>query len=129
MAIIADRIGSHKLMRYTMIAIAILIIPIFMLLISGDIYLVVFALSLMTILLCAFQAPIFAATVNAISHHEYRASFTAVILGSAAGIVGGTTPALMTLLTKITNEPLAPAILIALFAIIAFIVTKNISQE
>jgi len=125
MAMIADRIGSHRLMRCAMISTALLIVPIFWLMTSGNILYITGAITMMTLLLCSYQAPIFASTVNAISVHKYRASFTAVILGSAAGIVGGLTPALMTLVTKLSNQPLAPALLIAIFALIALIVTKN----
>ncbi|MBN2721636.1 MAG: MFS transporter [Campylobacterales bacterium] len=120
MAIIADRVGSLRLMRISAIATAASIIPIFLLMTTQDMYAILPAISIMTLLLCAFQAPIFAATVSAISTHNYRASFTAVILGSAAGIVGGSTPALMTAVTKISGEPLSPAFLIAVFAIIGW---------
>lgn len=120
MAMVADRIGSLRLMRISAIATAISIIPIFMVMGLQNIYSILISVSIMTILLCAFQAPIFAATVSAISAHNYRASFTAVILGSAAGIVGGSTPALMTTLTKVTAQPLSPAFLIAVFAIIGW---------
>ena len=125
MAIVADRLGSLRVMRYAAISTAILIIPIFWLMLSKDIVGITIAITVMTVLLCAFQAPIFASTVNAISVTKYRASFTAVILGSAAGIVGGTTPALMTLLTNLTSEPLAPAIMIALFSLIALITSTT----
>ncbi len=127
MAIIADHIGSLRLMRMSAIATAISIIPIFMLMSTQNIYATLIAISIMTILLCAFQAPIFAATVNAISIYEYKASFTAVILGSAAGIVGGSTPTLMTAITKISGEPLSPAFLIAVFAILGWWATDSIS--
>ncbi|MDD5405407.1 MAG: MFS transporter [Sulfurovaceae bacterium] len=126
MAMVADRIGSIMLMRISAIVTAISIIPIFMLMTTQNIYVTLIAISVMSILLCAFQAPVFAATVNAISSHEYRASFTAVILGSAAGIVGGVTPALMTTITKITGQPLSPAFLIAVFAILGWWALRKI---
>jgi MHS family proline/betaine transporter-like MFS transporter len=128
MAIIADRVGSLRLMRISAIATAVSIIPIFLLMTTQDIYAILPAISVMTLLLCAFQAPIFAATVSVISTHNYRASFTAVILGSAAGIVGGSTPALMTAVTKISGEPLSPAFLIAVFAIIGWWALRRIED-
>lgn len=78
------------------------------------------------ILLCAFQAPIFASTVTALKYHGYRASFTAVILGSAAGIVGGITPALMTSLEKLSGDPYAPAYLIAVTSLIGWSVLRRV---
>ncbi len=116
MAIIADKIGSIKLIKLSAILITLLIIPLFITMSIGNIILTTIAISIMTILLCAFQAPIFATVVNAVPNHNYRASFTAVILGSAAGVVGGSTPALMATITKISGVSIAPAFLIAIFA-------------
>ncbi|MDD3774410.1 MAG: MFS transporter [Sulfurovaceae bacterium] len=129
MAMVADRIGSLRLMRLSAIIITISIIPIFMLMGLQNIYYTLISVSIMTVLLCAFQAPVFAATVSAISVHNYRASFTAVILGSAAGIVGGSTPALMTALTKVTAQPLSPAFLIAVFAMIGWWALNKIEKS
>ena len=117
MAYIADRFGSFKVMQITAIAITVLIVPIFLMLQNEDIVIQIVAVTLMTILLCAFQAPIFASAVNALPERRYRASFTAIILGSAAGIVGGTTPALMASVAKLSSVAIAPAFFI-LFATI-----------
>lgn len=116
MAIVADKIGSIRVMKLSAFLTVLLIIPLFTAMSTGDIALVTIAISIMTILLCAFQAPIFATVVNAVPNHYYRASFTAVILGSAAGIIGGFTPALMATVTKISALSIAPAFLIAIFA-------------
>ena len=117
MAYIADKVGSVKVMRISAYAIVILIVPIFYLLEIENFVLQVMAISIMTILLCAFQAPIFATLVNALKEHKYRASFTAIILGSAAGIVGGMTPALMATAVKFSKMVEIPSIFILLMAI------------
>jgi MHS family proline/betaine transporter-like MFS transporter len=127
-ALIADKIGSLKLIKISAISTAIFILPIFWIMTKGDMVLTSIAVTLMTTILCAFQAPIFALTVNALPIHNYRASFTAIILGSAAGIVGGSTPALMATITKISGMPTAPAFLIALFAIIGWRALGKISS-
>lgn len=80
----------------------------------------------LVILLCAFQAPIFASTVKVLSYHGYRASFAAVILGSAAGIVGGITPALMTSVTELSGDPYAPAYVIAAASLIGWIILNRV---
>lgn len=116
MAYIADKIGSLKVMKISAFSIIILIMPIFYILEFEDFALKVVAISVLTILLCGFQAPIFATAVNALQEHKYRASFTAIILGSAAGIVGGITPALMATAVKLSTFALMPAIFIALLA-------------
>lgn len=125
MAMIADKIGSLKLMSYASLALTILIYPIFYIMNSGVYMLIILGVAMMVLLICSFQAPIFASTVRAIKEHGYRASFTAVILGSAAGIVGGLTPALMTSLQEITKDPFAPAYLIATTSLISFFVIKR----
>ncbi|MBD3807112.1 MAG: MFS transporter [Epsilonproteobacteria bacterium] len=119
MAIVADKIGSIKLIKVSALLTTLLITPLFIAMSIGNITLTTIAISIMTILLCAFQAPIFATVVNAISNHHYRASFTAVILGSAAGVVGGATPALMATVAKISGISIAPAFLITIFAAFA----------
>lgn len=113
MAMVADRMGSIRLMRVAAFALALGVWPLFYTMSVGGYAGILASVVALVILLCAFQAPIFAATVEALPHHGYRASFTAVILGSAAGIVGGVTPALMTSLGQL-GDPFAPAYLVAL---------------
>lgn len=113
MAIAADKIGSLRVMRMAAFILAIGVYPLFYAMSVGGYWAALIGTVALVILLCAFQAPIFAATVKVLSYHGYRASFTAVILGSAAGIVGGITPALMTSLTELSGNPYAPAYLIA----------------
>jgi MHS family proline/betaine transporter-like MFS transporter len=125
MAMVADKIGSLKLMSYASLALTILIYPIFYIMNSGVYMLIILGVAMMVLLICSFQAPIFASTVRAVKEHGYRASFTAVILGSAAGIIGGLTPAIMTSLQEIIKDPFAPAYLIATASLISFFVIKR----
>ncbi len=113
MAMVADKIGSLRTIRIAAFALALGVYPLFYGMSIGGYWGALIGTIVLVILLCAFQAPIFAATVKALSYHGYRASFTAVILGSAAGIVGGITPALMTSLTELSGNPYAPSYLIA----------------
>jgi len=83
----------------------------------------------MVILLCAYQAPIFAAVVHALEYHGYRASFTALILGSAAGLVGGVTPALMTSLVEVSSNVYAPAYLLMITSLIALDILGRIKSN
>ncbi len=114
MAMVADKIGSLRVMRMAALALGLGIYPLMAGMSVGGYWGALAGTIALVILLCAFQAPIFASTVTALKYHGYRASFTAVILGSAAGIVGGLTPVLMTSLTKFSGDPLAPAYLIAI---------------
>ncbi|MDP3266472.1 MAG: MFS transporter [Sulfuricurvum sp.] len=126
MAMLADKIGSIRVMKMAALATAVGIFPLLYVMIHGGVVGALIATSIMVILLCAYQAPIFAATVHGIDHHGFRASFTALILGSAAGIVGGITPALMTSLVELSHDPYSPSYLIGLSSLIAWSVLKRI---
>lgn len=114
MAMVADRFGSLRVMRHAALGLALGVYPLFYAMSVGGYWGAMAGAAALVVLLCAFQAPIFAATVKALPHHGYRASFTAVILGSAAGIVGGITPAVMTSISKFSTDPYAPSYLIAI---------------
>lgn len=121
MAMIADTIGSFRLMRISTIVLSFSVFPLFYgISIGGYLGALTGTLGLV-IILCAFQAPIFASTVNALNNHAYRASFTAIILGSAAGIIGGITPAFMTLMIEMTGNAYAPAFVIMMTSAIGSI--------
>lgn len=126
MAMVADVIGSLRLMRLTSITLAISVYPLFYWMSIGGFWGALAGTIGLVILLCAFQAPIFASTVNALHYHGYRASFTAVILGSAAGIVGGITPALMTSITEYSGNPFAPSYLIAAASLMGWGILRNV---
>ncbi len=119
MAIVADRFGSIRVMRAAAFVSAVTIYPLMHTMIHGGYYGALGAVMAMVILLCAYQAPIFSAVVHALEYHGYRASFTALILGSAAGLVGGITPALMTSIVKLSGNAYAPAYLLVLASLIA----------
>lgn len=128
MAMVADKIGSIRVMGTAAITLAFSVVPLFFGMSVGGYWEALIGTIALVILLCAFQAPIFASTVKVLSYHGYRASFTAVILGSAAGIVGGITPALMTSITELSGDPYAPAYVIAVASMIGWIVLKRIKS-
>jgi len=119
MAMVADKFGSIRVMRAAAFVSAVSICPLMHTMIHGGYYGALGAVMAMVILLCAYQAPIFSAVVHALEYHGYRASFTALILGSAAGLVGGITPALMTSIVKLSGNAYAPAYLLVLASLIA----------
>ena len=119
MAMVADRFGSIRVMRAAAFVSAVTIYPLMYMMIHGGYYGTLGAVMAMVILLCAYQAPIFSAVVHALEYHGYRASFTALILGSAAGLVGGITPALMTSLVEVSSNVYAPAYLLVATSLIA----------
>lgn len=120
MAMVADKLGSIRVMKMAALGSMLSVLPLLYMMVHGGFLGALGATFVMVILLCTFQAPIFAATVQGIEHHGFRASFTALILGSAAGIVGGTTPALMTSLVELSQDLYAPAYLLSLMSLIAW---------
>lgn len=126
MALTADRFGSKRVMKGAAFLTLLLFVPLMWLMMEGSFYLSLASIGILVLLLCAFQAPIFASTVYAIQEHGNRASFTALILGSAAGIVGGTTPAMMTMLVEYTSDGLAPAYAIAVGSMLALAVLSRL---
>lgn len=126
MAMLADKIGSIRVMRYAALLLTLSVVPLFYEMSVGRYWGALIGTMALVILLCAFQAPIFASTVKVLSYHGYRASFTAVILGSAAGIVGGITPALMTSVTELSGDPYAPAYVIAAASLIGWIILNRV---
>lgn len=129
MAMVADKLGSIRVMRSSAISTVVFIVPILYVMVHGGFYGALGATIVMTLLLCAYQAPIFSAVVHALKHHGHRASFTALILGSAAGIIGGITPALMTFMVEFTENVYAPAYLIGLLSLVAWGILVRIKQS
>lgn len=129
MAMVADKLGSIRVMRSSAISTVVFIVPILYVMVHGGFYGALGATIVMTLLLCAYQAPIFSAVVHALKHHGHRASFTALILGSAAGIIGGITPALMTFMVEFTKNVYAPAYLIGLLSLVAWGILGRIKQS
>lgn len=129
MAMVADKFGSIRVMRTAAFVSAVTIYPLMYSMIHGGYYGALGAVMAMVILLCAYQAPIFSAVVHALEYHGYRASFTALILGSAAGLVGGITPALMTSLVELTGNAYAPAYLIMITSLIALDILGRMQRD
>lgn len=129
MAMVADKFGSIRVMRAAALVSAVSIYPLMYTMIHGGYYGALGAVMAMVLLLCAYQAPIFSAVVHALEYHGYRASFTALILGSAAGLVGGITPALMTSIVKLSGNAYAPAYLLVLASLIALYTLGRIKKD
>lgn len=126
MAILADKIGSIKTMKIAALLSMICVYPLMYFMGNGGFYMAMGGSVILVILLCMYQAPIFASTVFALKEHSYRGSFTALILGSAAGIVGGLTPAMMSSIQKITSLPLSVAVVITFSSFVGWLTLKKV---
>ncbi len=128
MAMLADKIGSIKTMKMASLLIMISIYPLMYAMSIGGFYIALFGSIVMVVLLCMYQAPIFASTVFALKKHSYRGSFTAIILGSAAGIVGGLTPMALSFIQKVTSEPLSMAIVMFFSSFVGWRALKRVKM-
>jgi MHS family proline/betaine transporter-like MFS transporter len=126
MAMVADKIGSVRVMKYAAFALIFTAYPLFYEMSVGGYWGALWGAIGLVVLLSAFQSPIFAMTVMALPHHGVRASFTALILGTASGIVGGLTPSILTTIDHYSGDPLAPAYLIILGAVGGWAILRKI---
>ncbi len=127
MAMVADKIGSVRVMKYAAFALIFTAYPLFYEMSVGGYWGALGGAMGLVVILCAFQAPIFAVTVMALPHPGHRASFTALILGTASGIIGGLTPSMLTTIDHYSSSPLAPAYLIILGAVVGWAILRKIT--
>lgn len=107
-ALIADKIGHLIVIKVGMIAMMLLCIPIFYLLSSGNLTLVVTGLIGMSVLIAITYAPLNAYMVS-LFPKEYRYSGFGVAFNIGVSIFGGTTPLFMMWLVNYTGNVMAPA--------------------
>ncbi|MCZ4721599.1 MFS transporter [Legionella pneumophila] len=107
-ALLADRIGLLKVIRLGMVAMLFLSIPIFFLLATGNVGLIVMGLVFMSILIAITYAPLNAYMVS-LFPHQYRYSGFGVAFNVGISLFGGTTPIVMMCLVNSTSNFISPA--------------------
>ncbi|CCD08883.1 proline/betaine transport protein like protein [Legionella pneumophila subsp. pneumophila] len=107
-ALLADRIGLLKVIRLGMVAMLFLSIPIFFLIATGNVGLIVMGLVFMSILIAITYAPLNAYMVS-LFPHQYRYSGFGVAFNVGISLFGGTTPIVMMWLVNSTSNFISPA--------------------
>jgi len=107
-AILADRIGLLRVIKFGMIALLFLSIPIFYLLSLGNVVLITIGMVLMAILIAITYAPLNAYMVL-LFPHQYRYSGFGVAFNVGISLFGGTTPLVMLWLINKTGNFISPA--------------------
>lgn len=112
---LSDRFGGWRVLRLSTALLMTGIYPALSLMTHGYVWA---GAMIAAFLLAAVQAPIYAAVPLALPRH-LRASGSALVFGLAAGVVGGLAPLAFGYLVRISEEPLAPAFVIASFSLCA----------
>ena len=107
-ALLADKIGLLKVVRWGMVGMLLLSIPIFILLATGNVVLIAMGLVFMSILIAITYAPLNAYMVS-LFPHQYRYSGFGVAFNVGISLFGGTTPIVMMWLVNTTNNYISPA--------------------
>ncbi|OJY07378.1 MAG: MFS transporter [Legionella sp. 40-6] len=107
-ALLADKIGLLKVVRWGMVGMLLLSIPIFILLATANVVLISMGLVFMSILIAITYAPLNAYMVS-LFPHQYRYSGFGVAFNVGISLFGGTTPIVMMWLVNTTNNFISPA--------------------
>ncbi|KTD09308.1 MFS transporter [Legionella jamestowniensis] len=107
-ALLADRIGFLRIIRFGMTAMLFFSIPIFSLLSTGNIGLIAIGLVFMSVLIAITYAPLNAYMVS-LFPHQYRYSGFGVAFNVGISLFGGTTPLVMMWLVSKTGNFISPA--------------------
>ena len=107
-AILADRVGLVRVIKFGMTAMLLLSGPVFYLLSTGSVALIIAGMVLMSILIAITYAPLNAYMVS-LFPHQYRYSGFGVAFNIGISLFGGTTPLMMMWLVNKTGDFIAPA--------------------
>ena len=108
MAIVADRIGHLKMIKFGIGLIILLIFPLFFLLASGHVGLITLSMGLMSLLIAITFAPINAYMVGLFAP-EYRHSGFGVSFHIGISLFGATAPLVLMAIVNQTGSFIAPA--------------------
>ena len=107
-AMLADRVGLVRVIKFGMTAMLLLSGPVFYLLSTGSVGLIIAGMVLMSILIAITYAPLNAYMVS-LFPHQYRYSGFGVAFNIGISLFGGTTPLMMMWLVNKTGDFIAPA--------------------
>jgi MHS family proline/betaine transporter-like MFS transporter len=108
MGYFSDRIGGKKLIQGGLIGLIFLSIPSFLLIGSGNNWLVFLGLMILAIFLASFQGTM-PSLLPSLFFTDVRYGALSITYNISASLFGGTTPLVVAWLIKITTDPLIPA--------------------
>lgn len=125
---LSDRIGRKPVLLVGMGGVLLGAVPCFMLMHSTDPASIFAGEAILAVLVGIFSGPIAAANVEQLPRNV-RCTGTAVSYNLAVGIFGGTTPMIAAWLIRSTNDPIAPAYYLLVFALISFLTAFTFKEK
>lgn len=107
-AFLADKFGSLPIIKFGMMALFFLSVPIFHLISTGNLIYIIIAMVLMSVLIAITYAPLNAYMVS-LFPHQYRYSGFSVSFNTGISVFGGTVPLVLMWLIQKTGNLIAPS--------------------
>ncbi|MFY4777123.1 MFS transporter [Metabacillus sp. RGM 3146] len=108
MGYLSDRFGRNRIIKTALIGVIVLSVPAFMMIGTGNNYIVFCGLLLLSTLLAAFQGAL-PATLPSIFFTKVRYGSLAITYNFSTSLFGGTTPLVIAWLVSITKNNMLPA--------------------
>ncbi|MBA4493917.1 MFS transporter [Paenactinomyces guangxiensis] len=124
----SDRIGAKRIIQGGLIGLVILSIPSFLLIGSGNHWLVFLGLMILAIFLASFQGTM-PSVLPSLFFTEVRYGALAITYNISASLFGGTTPLVVTWLINMTGNHLVPAYYIIAAALIGILVVTYFVKD
>ena len=123
----SDHLGRRRVLLATSVAFLLLAVPLFLLLNSGEPFLILGALLAAAVLMAFLQGTIPATMVELFPGH-IRSSAAGLGYNLAVGVIGGTTPLLCTWLIERSGSMLAPAFYLMLLSAVSAVAASRLDR-
>jgi MHS family proline/betaine transporter-like MFS transporter len=127
MGYFSDRIGNKRIIQGGLIGLIILSIPSFLLIGSGNTWLILLGLMILAIFLASFQGTM-PSLLPSLFFTEVRYGALAITYNISASLFGGTTPLLVAWLINVTTNRLIPAYYLMVACLIGIVATFFVKE-
>lgn len=127
MGYFSDRIGNKRLIQGGLIGLIFLSIPSFIMIGSGNNWLVFFGLMILAVFLASFQGTM-PSLLPSLFFTDVRYGGLAITYNISASLFGGTTPLVVAWLIKETTNRMVPAYYLIVSCLIGFVVTFFVKE-
>jgi MHS family proline/betaine transporter-like MFS transporter len=124
MGYFGDRIGAKRVIQIGLIGLALLSVPSFLLIGSGNTWLVFLGLLILAVFSYFFQG-----TMTSLFFTEVRNGALAISYNISASLFGGTTPLLVAWLIKVTSNRMVPAYYLIFASIIGIVIVTYFVKD
>jgi MHS family proline/betaine transporter-like MFS transporter len=128
MGYFGDRIGAKRVIQIGLIGLALLSVPSFLLIGSGNTWLVFFGLLILAVFSSFFQGTM-PSLLPSLFFTEVRNGALAISYNISASLFGGTTPLLVAWLIKVTSNRMVPAYYLIFASIIGIVIVTYFVKD